>query len=136
MGRNYEDLKVWQKAIDFAEAVCHASANFPSDEKYGLTSQLRRASVSVASNVAEGSGRGTDKEFIRFLYVARGSLAEVKTQLIISRRIGLLTQEMLNPLMEAADEISRMISGLRNSIETRDSRPEARDLTLIDNTGA
>jgi four helix bundle protein len=135
MGKNFEDLMVWQKSVGFAADVYSMTAAFPAEEKYGLTSQIRRASVSVASNIAEGSARDTDKEFIRFLYIARGSRAEAKTQLIIAQRIGFISKNDVDTMVARIDELSRMISGLRKSMEPRDSRRMTRDFTLVENTG-
>lgn len=122
MGKNFEDLKVWQRSVDFVADVYGVTLAFPPDGKYGLTSQIRRAAVSIASNIAEGSARDTDKDFIRFLFMARGSLAEVKTQLIIAQRIGFVRNSELDIMLRKIEEISRMISGLRKSMETGDSR--------------
>ena len=84
----HEELDVWKLSIDFVEEIYILTKDFPSDEKYGLTNQLRRASVSVPSNIAEGSARKSDKENIQFLHIALGSIAEIETQLIISDRLG------------------------------------------------
>ena len=87
---NYKELKVWQKAIDLAEQIYSVTKGFPSDEKFGMISQLRRASVSVASNIAEGAGRNTDGEFRQMLGIAYGSICEVETQIIISNRMAMI----------------------------------------------
>lgn len=129
MGKNFEDLKVWQKSVDLAETVYRLVANFPKDEKFGLVSQMTRAAVSVASNIAEGSARESDKEFVRFLYIARGSLAELKTQFIIARRVGLARQETIDEVFGSVDEIARMLNGLIKNL-TSDQRPETSDLKL------
>ena len=94
MLRSYRDLLVRQKAIDLAVLIYRLSEGFPRAEVYGLTSQIRRASVSVPSNIAEGYGRGSRKEYLQFLYVAQGSLKELETQTILSQR---LTKNTLNP---------------------------------------
>lgn len=86
--RNYTDLIAWQKAMDFVHRVYALTSGFPGDERFGLTSQLRRAAVSIPSNIAEGEGRETPGDFIRFLAIAHGSLREVETQLRISQRLG------------------------------------------------
>lgn len=88
--RSYEDLRVWQEGISLCEHVYALTRAFPSSEQFGLTSQLRRAAVSVPSNIAEGWGRGSRQDYLRFLRIARGSLFEIRTQLVISERIGLL----------------------------------------------
>ncbi|MDP1912570.1 four helix bundle protein [Brevundimonas sp.] len=117
--RHYRDLLVWQKAIIWGEAVYAATRNWPRDERFGLTSQIRRAAVSVPSNIAEGCARRSTAEFVRFLSIARGSLAEVETQTIIAAKLGYLDQGTQTSLLEAADEISRMLAGLIAKLEER-----------------
>lgn len=116
MGKNYEDLRVWSASIDFAEEIYKLTKEFPKEEIYGLTNQIRRSSVSVSSNIAEGCARGGTNEFIRFLNISSGSLGEVKTQLIISQRIGFIDKDTLNSLCKKIDEIGKMINALKNSI--------------------
>ena len=113
--RNYQDLIAWQKAMDFVEAVYLVTREFPADERYGLTSQLRRAAVSVPSNIAEGQGRGSDPELVRFLRVAHGSLRETETQLLIAQRLGYLDATGTGPLFALCGEIGRLIQGLIKS---------------------
>ena len=115
----YRDLEVWQQAMDLAVACYQATKAFPRDELFGLTSQIRRAASSIPANIAEGQGRRTTKEFLNFLSIARGSLKEVETHLILSSRIGLLTTQMLELLLIKTDSISRMMTGLRRSLENR-----------------
>jgi four helix bundle protein len=91
--KNYKDIVVWQKAIELVIEIYRVTAHFPREEMYGLTSQLRRAAVSIPSNIAEGQGRATKGEFIQFLGHARGSLCEVDTQILIARRLGFLAPE-------------------------------------------
>ena len=117
--RHYRDLLVWQKAVDWVETVYAATRAWPQDERFGLTSQIRRAAVSVPSNLAEGCARRSTAEFIRFLSIGRGSLAEVETQIIIATRLGYLDQALQSSLLEAADEISRMLAGLIAKLEER-----------------
>lgn len=117
--RHYRDLLVWQKAVDWVEAIYAATRSWPQDERFGLTSQIRRASVSVPSNIAEGCARRSTAEFVRFLSIARGSLAEAETQVIIATRLGYLDQEPHILLLEATDEISRMLAGLIAKLEER-----------------
>src|SRR4051794_5130461 len=100
--RNYRDLVAWQKAMDLVAEVYRASRGFPSEELYGLTNQVRRASVSIPSNIAEGEGRGTNAEFVRFLRIAYGSLREVETQLLIAERLGYLSPGMAAGILEHA----------------------------------
>lgn len=101
MIKTFKELDIWKKGIDLAEMIYRLTANFPSEEKYGLVSQLRRAAVSFPSNIAEGSARNSNKEFIQFLHISLGSLAELETQLIIAQRIGYkLTEENVFPVIE------------------------------------
>ncbi|MFD0766191.1 four helix bundle protein [Mucilaginibacter lutimaris] len=105
---NLTELKIWNKAIDLATDVYNATSNFPVDERFGLTSQLRRAAVSVPSNIAEGAGRNSNKEFCNFLGIANGSAYEVQTQLVISNRLGLLTNDVLSELLKKIEELQKM----------------------------
>ena len=115
----FEKLDVWRKAIDFADAVYDFTGNFPSDERFGLTSQMRRAAMSISSNIAEGSRRGSTNDYIRFLGIAYGSVMEVVSQSQIALRRNLLTQEQRNTLYTRAEELSRMLSGLRAALQKR-----------------
>src|SRR6266478_3074004 len=112
----FEKLDVWQKAIDFADLVYSKSKPFPSDERFGLTSQMRRAAVSISSNIAEGSARFSKADFAHFLEIAAGSVFEVVSQSFISRKQGFLSQEDFGILYSAAEEQGRMLSGLRKSV--------------------
>jgi four helix bundle protein len=113
---NFEKLDVWQKAIDFADLVYNQTRSFPADERFGLTNQMRRAAVSVSSNIAERTSRMSQTDFARFIEIATGSVFEVVSQSFIARRQGFLTQEAFAELYSAADEIGRMLSGLRKSL--------------------
>ena len=106
----------WQKSMDLVTAIYKAAAGFPKDELFGLTSQLRRAAVSIPSNVAEGQGRLSEKEFRHFLGQARGSLMEVETQLQIAANLGYLTEEQRNTLLDACAEVGRILNGLMASV--------------------
>jgi four helix bundle protein len=114
--KRYSDLIAWQKAMDLVEAVYKISTQFPKEEIYGLTSQLRRAAVSVPSNIVEGQSRGS-KEFVRFLQIAHGSLSEVETQMMIAHRLGYVPQERLDAALKKAAEVGRILNGLMASIE-------------------
>jgi four helix bundle protein len=114
--KHYKDLLVWQKAIAMVTQVYIVTRSFPREELYGLTSQIRRAAVSVPSNIAEGQARLTPGEFRQFLGVARGSLAELDTQLIIATNLGYLTET--GSLFEQLAEVGRMLSGLLASLRT------------------
>jgi four helix bundle protein len=112
---NFEKLEVWQKSIAFAELVYEVTRNFPTDERFGLTAQIMRASVSVPSNIAEGSAR-PPADFSKFLTYSTGSLYEVLTQATIAQKQGYLTSADHDKLKVSAAEISRMLSGLRTSL--------------------
>ncbi len=96
----HKDLDIWKLGIELVEQVYKATAEFPKEEIYGLTNQMRRASVSIPSNISEGAARGSKKEFIKFLYIALGSLAELETQTIISEKLGYLKEHPLMGLIE------------------------------------
>ncbi|MGE5610409.1 MAG: four helix bundle protein [Bacillota bacterium] len=113
--RDYRDLVVWQKAMDLVEAVYRATRSFPKEEVYGLMGQLRRCAVSIPSNIAEGQGRGTDKELVRFLHIAAGSLCEMETQVMISRRLELLDAHVGEALLQLGAEVGRLLNGLIRS---------------------
>lgn len=114
--RNYRDLIVWQKSMDFVEAIYGVTRTFPRDELYGIVSQMRRAAVSLPSNIAEGQGRRGPKEFDRYLIVAYGSLRELETQLLLSVRLGYLSESTADELLAQAAEIGRLLNGLRRSL--------------------
>jgi four helix bundle protein len=112
----FEKLDVWQKAIDFADLVYDVSRAFPSDERFGLTNQMRRAAVSVSSNIAEGSARISNADFARFIEIATGSLFEVVSQARISFRQGFISKADHAKLYAAAEQQGRMLSGLRKTL--------------------
>jgi len=114
--RNYTELFAWQKGIDLVEAVYQLSALFPREEIYGLTAQIRRAAVSVPSNIAEGQGRWTRGEFVQFLGVAHGSLCEVETQIYIAIRLKFIQPADAESAFHLATEVGRLIYGLKNSL--------------------
>jgi four helix bundle protein len=113
---NFEKLEVWQKAIDFADSVYTLTRSYPSDERFGLTSQMRRAAVSISSNIAEGSSRHSHDDYARFIEYATGSVFEVVSQARISLRQHFLSQDEHDKLYSLAEEQSRMLSGLRRSL--------------------
>lgn len=114
---NFEKLEVWQKAIQFADLAYKMTKAFPDDKRFGLTSQMRRAAVSISSNIAEGSARHSHDDYARFVEIASGSLFEVVSQSFISRNQGYLTEQTFRSIYEAAEEQSRMLSGLRKHLE-------------------
>ena len=113
----FEKLDVWQKSIAFADTIYAATASFPVDERFGLTNQMRRAAVSVSSNIAEGSGRSTNADFTRFCEIAYSSAMEVVSQSHIANRQTMLSDGQFSLINQQADEIARMLSGLRNSLK-------------------
>jgi four helix bundle protein len=117
--QDYRQLEVWQKAMDLVLLVYRCTAHFPKDEMYGLTNQLRRASVSIPSNIAEGQGRRTTKEFLHHLSIARGSALEVQTQAEIAKRLEYLTEDQAGKLDEAICVVIRLLNGLINALERK-----------------
>ena len=105
---NYKELIVWQKSMDLVEEVYNLTSSFPAEEKFGLTSQIRRCVVSIPSNIAEGTGRKSKKVFRHFLEISNGSINELKTQLEISKRIGFLSEEDLEETFDLCDEVQKM----------------------------
>ncbi len=121
-GRNYQDLIAWQKAMDFVETLYRATASFPKEETYVLTSQIRRAAISVPSNIAEGQGRQSPGDFARFLAVAYGSVREIETQVLIAERLGYLNATATTSLIDSAAEIGRLVNGLRQSLVRKQAK--------------
>jgi four helix bundle protein len=114
--RNYKELIAWQRAMDLVEEVYKASKGFPREEMYGLRSQIRNASVSIPSNIAEGQGRRTTPDFLRHLSIAYGSLQEVETQTLIADRLRYLAQGKCDEIMHLAGEVGRLLNGLMSSL--------------------
>jgi four helix bundle protein len=117
--KHYRELVVWQKGIDLAEAVYRLTRRFPKEELFALTSQLRRAVISVPSNIAEGQGRGSTKEFVQFLNIANGSLQETETQLILADRFDYISSGELAEVLDRSAEVGRMNQGLIRSLARR-----------------
>jgi four helix bundle protein len=115
---SYRDLIVWQKAMDFADEVYKLTKLFPKEELYSLTNQVRRAAVSVPSNIAEGKDRHAIAEYLHFLSIAKGSLAEVETQLLLAIRFGYISKAQSEKVFELREEISRMLVALRSKLIT------------------
>jgi four helix bundle protein len=115
--KTYRDLVAWQKGIDLCELIYRASASFPRQELYGLTGQIRRAALSVPSNIAEGAGRITNGEFLQAVGYARGSLLEIETQLIVATRLGYLASKDTDTLLERTTEVGKLINGLLRSLK-------------------
>jgi four helix bundle protein len=117
--KDYRELIVWQKAMDLVEATHHTTREFPKEEVYGLTSQMRRAAVSIPSNIAEGQARNTTREFLHFLAIAYGSLKEIETQVLIAERLAYIDARQSLALVQSTTEVARLISGLANSLRKR-----------------
>jgi four helix bundle protein len=124
--KTYQQLIAWQKAIALVTYIYSVTSKFPRDEIYGLTSQLRRAAVSIPSNIAEGQGRATRGEFIQFLCYARGSLYELETQILVGRNLAYLTPEQAESLSGSITELGRILNGLITSLQ----KPNRRAATL------
>jgi four helix bundle protein len=112
----HKDLAVWKKFMDLAAHVCSLTARFSKEELYGLTSQIRRSDVSIPSNIAEGAARHSRKEFIQFLHIASGSVAELETQLLLATRMGFISRD--NPLPQT-EEVRKMLLGLLRSLKKK-----------------
>ena len=116
MGRPHHKLEVWRRSLNFVTKIYKIAAQFPADEKFGLVSQMRRAAVSIPSNIAEGAARSGRKEFINFLHIAQGSASELETQILISSNLEFVSQSRVDLLLKELEEISRMIIGLQKSL--------------------
>ena len=118
-GYSYRDLDVWQKAMDLVLECYKLAQRFPSDERYGLISQIQRATVSVPANIAEGQARQYAKEFIHHLSIAQGSLAEVETYIQLAERLGYVSEEQVQGILNYTDQVARMIAGLQKSLKNQ-----------------
>lgn len=112
----YKELIAWQRAMDLCVSVYQLTKTFPDSERYGLISQMRRAVVSVASNIAEGQGRGPGADFARFLGMAMGGVQEIETQLLVAQRLNIVTEQAAEPTFKLLDETGKLIRGLRKSV--------------------
>jgi four helix bundle protein len=119
MGESHRDLVVWKKSMALVTAVYAATRGFPRDESYGLTNQIRRAAVSVPSNIAEGKGRISKREYLQFLSTSRGSLLELECQLEIAHNLGYLDDSTFGPLSAQTSEVGRILNGLISAIRKR-----------------
>jgi four helix bundle protein len=117
VGNSYRDLRIWKESVDLALEIYIVTRHFPKDELYGLVIQLRRAAISVSSNIAEGKGRSSDKELVLFLHHARGSLLEVETQLVISGKLGYLKAAEAEKLQNRVDCLGKGINALINTLK-------------------
>ncbi|MEK6259325.1 MAG: four helix bundle protein [Planctomycetota bacterium] len=117
--RSYRDLIAWQKAMDLVAGVYRVTEAFPAREQFGLSYQMRRASVSIPSNIAEGQGRGTTRDYVHFLHISRGSFQELETQLLLAQRLSFAGESEVQSLLSVCDEVSRLVSGLINALVPR-----------------
>jgi four helix bundle protein len=117
MSGSFQDLRVWQQAMTLAAAAYKATEPFPKHEVYGMTSQIRRAAVSVASNIAEGKGHRSDREFLHFLFHARGSLFELETQILLAQQLQYMSEEKTKELIGLVTTVARSLTGLINSLD-------------------
>jgi four helix bundle protein len=123
---NYKQLIVWQRSMDLAADIYRWTSSLPKQELYGLTSQLQRSAVSIPANIAEGHGRSTTKEYFRFLSIARGSLAELETELLLAKRIGYGDSAVAEKLFKQIEEISRLLRGLQKALREKLNQQEKR----------
>jgi four helix bundle protein len=119
MLKSFKDLKVWQKAYQLCLEIYKVTGNFPADEKFGLTSQMRRAAISIPSNIAEGYGRKTIPDYVRCLYIAYGSTCELETQTLLSGDLEYLDKNIKVSLLEKINEVERMLMALTKSLENK-----------------
>lgn len=117
--QSYRDLKVWQVGIDLAEECYLVTRTFPREELYGMISQIRRASASIPANIAEGHGRKTRTEYLQFLYIAQGSLKELETHLLLSKRVQLGSKEVIDSLLNRCQSVGRLLSALIRALENK-----------------
>ena len=117
--KSYRDLHVWQEAMALTESCYRLTRKFPRDELFGLTSQIRRASSSIAANIAEGHGRENTGSFIQFLQIAQGSLKEVETHLILSARVEIVSKQNVDPLIEHSERLGKMLRSLIRSLQDK-----------------
>jgi four helix bundle protein len=120
--KTYRDLVVWRKAVDLVEQVYRSTSEFPRQELYALTTQMRRAAISIPSNIAEGQGRQTTKDFLHFLAIARGSSRELETQCIIAQRLGYTNQSQTSEVLARTEETDRLIGGLSRALRDKQQR--------------
>ena len=116
---DYKELQVWQKAMDLVVEIYKISKLLPKEETYGISDQIRRAAVSIPSNIAEGQSRNSAKEFIQFLSIARGSLAELETQLLICIKVNMLSEDNIAEAQNITTEVGKMIKGLMNKLNSQ-----------------
>jgi four helix bundle protein len=129
MAKSFHDLEVWKLSMDLSMLAYGITSDFPKHEIYGLSSQMRRASVSISSNLAEGSARGSRKDFRQFVIIARGSNAELQTQLLLTKRLGYVPESMIEDALRLTQQIGRMLSGLSLFLKTKPATKAAEPTT-------
>ena len=117
--RPHHNLDVWKKSVDFVVMVYKLTENFPKEERFGLTSKVRRAAVSISANIDEGAARKSEKEFLQFLSISQGSASEVETELLIANRLNFLNKSDFELLINSLDDLGRMITGLSNYLKRK-----------------
>jgi len=117
--QSHKDLEVWQKAMSFVSVIYALTKEFPKDELYGLTNQIRRAAVSIPSNIAEGRSKRSTRDYIRFINIAYGSAAELETQLMISQNLGYISSEQLDKHLAELNCVARMLNGMHSGLERK-----------------
>lgn len=117
MAKTYENLDAWKKSIEFAAYIYKLSKKFPKEELYGLVAQIQRAVISISSNIAEGAGRGSNKEFLRFVFISIGSLNEVESQVYVAYELGYITNPDLAEALQKIKELGNLLGGLRNYLK-------------------
>ena len=123
MLNNYKELNVWQKSYELCLKIYGITTKFPNDERYGLTSQVRRSAVSIPSNIAEGYGRKTTADYIRMLYISYGSVCELETQILLAGDLGFIEKDKSEPIKKDIAEIERMLKALIKSLENKSLNP-------------
>lgn len=114
---NFENLEVWQKSLTLSKVIYEVTKQFPEEEKFGITNQMRRSVISIISNIAEGSMRGSDKDFARFISIAMGSASELKAQAILPRELGFVKENIANDIIEETNSVARMLYGLKKRLK-------------------
>ena len=117
--KTHKDLDVWKNSINFVTEIYKLTGNFPKEEIYCISNQMRRAAVSIPSNIAEGAGRKHNKEFIQFLHIAMGSSSELETQIFISKNLNYISEEQMNTILEKLYDIRKMLSGLLKAVSSK-----------------
>jgi len=130
----FKNLKIWQESMELTVEVYKITSEFPQNEKYGLTSQIRRAAISISSNIAEGSSRNSNKDFSRFLSISLGSAFELETQLIIANKLHLIDEKSLKNIITSLSEIQKMIIGFQNKLNNNYTVNEVEEIYYTSKT--